>query len=344
MRLRLLLLMVIGSPHLKEFMRLTRRQIVSVAAGTIAIAMLPRRARAQGYPWRPVRLVVGLAAGGATDLVARLIGEWLSNHLSQQFIVENRVGAGGTIAASAVISSPSDGYTILLLGSNHAIGATLYKNLPYVLLRDVTPIAGLMQTANVMVVPPSMPVKTVAEFIDYAKANPGKLSYASGGSGTTVHLSAELFKRLAGLNVVHVPYRGMASAYPDLFNGQVQLAFDNLPGVIEFIRTGRLRALAVTTAARSPALPDVPTVSETVKGFEANVWFGIAGPRGMPAEAVETLNRSINAAFSDSRITARVAELGAVPMPMSPPQFGRLIADEIEKWAEVVKFSGAVAE
>jgi tripartite-type tricarboxylate transporter receptor subunit TctC len=248
------------------------------------------------------------------------------------------------MAAGAVIGSPPDGYTILLLGTNHAIGATLYKNLSYVVQRDITPVAGLMQTTNVMVVPPSVPVKTVAEFIAYAKANPGKLSYASSGSGTTVHLSAELFKTLTGVSLVHVPYRGMALAYPDLFAGQVHVAFDNLPGVIEFVRTGKLRALAVTAATRSAALPDVPTIGETVKGFETNVWYGIAGPKGMPPEAVEILNRSINAAFADPRIKARVAELGAAPMPMSPPQFGKLIADETEKWAEVVKFSGATPE
>src|SRR5215471_12865608 len=250
---------------------------------------------ADKYPVKPVHWVVGFAAGGPNDIVARVLGEWLSNHLGQQFVIENRVGSGGMIAANAVINSPADGYTIMFVAPNNAIGATLYKNLPFVFLRDTAPVAGMMRLTNVMVVPPSLPVKTVPEFIAYAKASPGKLSYASSGNGTSVHMSAELFKMMTGLDMVHVPYRGSAAAYPDLLTGKVHVLFDNLPGSIEFVRSGQLRALGVTTAKRSDALPDVPAIGEIVPGFEAAPWYGISAPKGTPLEVVEILNKSVAA-------------------------------------------------
>ncbi len=325
-------------------MKFPRRQFLHLVAGAVALPAASRIAIAQAYPSRPVRLIVGLAAGGPTDVVARIMGGWLSENLGQQFVVENRTGAGGMIAAGAVINSPPDGYTLLVAGPNHAIGTTLYTNFPFVFHRDTTPVAGLMQTPNVMAVPPLLPVKTVAEFIDYAKANPGKLSYASSGNGTSVHMSAELFKAMTGINMVHVPYRGSSAAYPDLLTGKVDVMFDNLPGSIEFVRTGKLRALGVTTAMRSGALPDVPTIDETVKGYEASAWYGISGPRGIRPEVVETLNKAIATALADPKIKARVGELGAVPMVMTPVDFGKFVAEETEKWAKVVKFSGAKPE
>jgi tripartite-type tricarboxylate transporter receptor subunit TctC len=325
-------------------MKFRRRQFLSLATAAAALPVIPRIASAADYPARPVRLVVGLAAGGPTDIVARVAGAWLSERLGQQFIIENRTGAGGMIATGTVINSPPDGYTLLIVGPNVTIGATLYTNLQFVFQRDSTPIGGLMKTANVMVVPPSLPVRTVAEFIDYAKANPGKLSYASSGNGTSVHLSAELFKAMTGIDLLHVPYRGSSAAYPDLMTGKVDVMFDNLPGSVEYVRTGKLRALGVTTAMRSDALPDVPTVGETIKGYEASVWYGISGPKGMRPETVETLNKAITAALADPKFKARVAELGAVPMPMTPSEFGGFIADDTEKWARVVKFSGAKAD
>jgi tripartite-type tricarboxylate transporter receptor subunit TctC len=310
----------------------------------VALLLLGSAFAADKYPNRPVRWVVGFAAGGPNDIVARIMGEWLSDHLGQPFVIENRTGSGGMIAAESMINSPPDGYTIMFVAPNNAIGATLYKNLRFVFLRDTAPVAGMMRLANVMVVPPSLPVRTVAEFIDYAKANPGKLSFASSGNGTSVHMSAELFKSMTGLNMVHVPYRGSAAAYPDLLTGKVHVLFDNLPGSIEFVRSGKLRALGVTTARRSDALPDVPTVGETVAGYEASVWYGIAAPKGTPPEAVETLNKAVTTALADPKIKARVAELGATPMPMSPAAFGKLVADETEKWGAVVKAAGVTVD
>jgi len=244
-------------------------------------------AAGEKYPSRPVHFVVGFTAGGPNDIVARILSEWLSDHLGQQFVVENRAGSGGMIAANSVINSPPDGYTIMFVAPNNAIGASLYKNLPFVFLRDTVPVAGIMRLTNIMVVPPSLPVRTVAEFIDYAKARPGELSFASSGNGTSVHMSAELFKTMTGINIVHVPYRGSSAAAPDLMTGKVHVMFDNLPGAIEFVRAGQLRALGVTTATRSDALPDIPTVGETVPGYEASVWYGIAAPKGTPPEAIE---------------------------------------------------------
>jgi tripartite-type tricarboxylate transporter receptor subunit TctC len=299
---------------------------------------------ADKFPSKPVHFVVGFAAGGPNDIVARVFGEWLSNHLGQQFVIENRVGSGGMIAANAVINSAADGYTIMFVAPNNAIGQTLYKNLPFVFLRDAAPVAGMMRLTNVMVVPPSLPVKTVPEFIAYAKANPGKLSYASSGNGTSVHMSAELFKMKAGLDMVHVPYRGSAAAYPDLLTGKVHVLFDNLPGSIEFVRSGQLRALGVTTAKRSDALPEVPSIAEIVPGYEASVWYGIAAPRNTPAEVITALNSAFTAALADPKIQTRIAELGGTPMPMSPAEFGRLVADETEKWGAVVRSAGLSVE
>jgi tripartite-type tricarboxylate transporter receptor subunit TctC len=301
-------------------------------------------AAGEKYPSRPVHFVVGFTAGGPNDIVARILSEWLSDHLGQQFVVENRAGSGGMIAANSVINSPPDGYTIMFVAPNNAIGASLYKNLPFVFLRDTVPVAGIMRLTNIMVVPPSLPVRTVAEFIDYAKAHPGELSFASSGNGTSVHMSAELFKTMTGINIVHVPYRGSSAVAPDLMTGKVHVMFDNLPGAIEFVRAGQLRALGVTTATRSDALPDTPTVGETVPGYEASVWYGIAAPKGTPPEAIEVLNKALAEALADPKMKSRIAGLGGVPMPMSPAEFGKLVADETEKWGKVVKFAGISVE
>jgi len=326
--------------QMRSLMRAVR--FVVLLVGFIAAAA-PTLA-ADKYPSKPVHWVVGFAAGGPNDIVARIFGEWLSNHLGQQFVIENRVGSGGMIAANAVINSPPDGYTLMFVAPNNAIGTTLYKNLPFVFLRDTVAVAGTMRLPNIMVVPPSLPVSTVAEFIAHARANPGQLSYASSGNGTSVHMSAELFKSMAGLDMVHVPYRGSAAAYPDLMTGKVHVLFDNLPGSIEFVKTGKLRALGVTTAMRSAALPDVPTVGETLPGYEASVWYGVAAPKGTPPDVVETLNRAFTAALNDPKMKARIAELGGEPMPMSPAEFGRLVTDETEKWGAVVRSAGISVE
>jgi tripartite-type tricarboxylate transporter receptor subunit TctC len=320
------------------------RAVRSLAFALSALFLSGPSSAADKFPSKPVHFVVGFAAGGPNDIVARVFGEWLSNHLGQQFVIENRVGSGGMIAANAVINSAADGYTIMFVAPNNAIGQTLYKNLPFVFLRDSAPVAGMMRLTNVMVVPPSLPVRTVPEFIAYAKANPGKLSYASSGNGTSVHMSAELFKMKAGLDMVHVPYRGSAAAYPDLLTGKVHVLFDNLPGSIEFVRSGQLRALGVTTAKRSDALPEVPSISEIVPGYEASVWYGIAAPRNTPAEVITALNNAFTAALADPKIQTRIAELGGTPMPMSPAEFGKLVADETEKWGAVVRSAGLSVE
>ena len=299
---------------------------------------------ADKFPTRPIKFVVGFLAGGPNDTIARIFCEYLQSHLGQPCVVENKVGQGGMIAAKSVIDSPPDGYTFMFVAPNNAIGQSLYKSLPFNHVRDTTPIAGIMQLANMMVVPPSLPVKTVAEFIAHAKANPGKLSYASSGNGTSVHMSAELFKMMAGLDMVHVPYRGSSAAYPDLMTAKVHVLFDNLPGSIEFVRTGKLRALGVTTAKRSDALPDIPAIGEVVPGYEASVWYGIAAPKGTPPEAIEVLNKALAAALADPKMQARIAELGGTPMPMSPAEFGRLVADETEKWGAVVRSAGLSVE
>jgi tripartite-type tricarboxylate transporter receptor subunit TctC len=308
------------------------------------VSLLAPASAADKYPSKPVHFVVGFAAGGPNDIVARIFGEWLSDHLGQQFVIENRVGSGGMIAANAVINSPADGYTILFVAPNNAIGTTLYKSLPFIFLRDTAPVAGMMRLTNVMVVPPSLPVRSAAEFIAYAKANPGKLSYASSGNGTSVHMSAELFKAMAHLDMVHVPYRGSSAAYPDLMTGKVHVLFDNLPGSIEFVRSGQLRALGVTVAKRWPALPELPTIAETLPGYEASVWYGLSAPKGTPADIVAILNKSVTAGLADPKVKAKLAELGGIPMPMSPAEFGKLVADETEKWAKVVKFANISVE
>src|SRR5262245_53628654 len=315
--------------------------LLGLAGAVLATSLAPA---AEKYPNRPVHFVVGFTAGGPNDIVTRILSEWLSEYLGQQFVVENRAGSGGMIAANSVINSPPDGYTIMFVAPNNAIGASLYKNLPFVFLRDTVPVAGTMRLTNIMVVTPSLPVRTVAEFIDYAKAHPGELSFASSGNGTSVHMSAELFKAMTGINIVHVPYRGSSAAAPDLITGKVHVMFDNLPGAIEFVRAGKLRALGVTTAARSGALPDVPAIGEIVPGYEASIWYGIAAPKGTPDEAVEVLNKAMAAALADPKMKARIAELGGTPMPMTPADFGKLVSDETEKWAKVVKFAGISVE
>ena len=326
-------------PHL-----LGRRAFLHLAAGAAALPAVSRLARAQSYPSRPVHWIVSFSAGGANDTVARIIGQYLSDHLGQQFIIENRVGAGGNVGMESALSSAPDGYTIAFVGPNNAISATLYEKLPFDFIRDSVPVAGTMRLTNVMVVNPAVPANNVAEFIAYAKANPGKINFASGGVGTSPHLSGELFKAMTGVNLVHVPYRGGAPALTDLLAGQVQVLFDNLPGPIGHIRTGRVRALGVTASKRVDSIPDVPTIGETVPGYEATVWYGIAAPKGTPPEIVEKLNQAVNVVLANPKLQIRLAELGGEAMPMTPAEFGKLVADETEKWAKVVKFAGIKPE
>jgi tripartite-type tricarboxylate transporter receptor subunit TctC len=325
-------------------MKLHRRHLLYLAAGAAALPAGSRLAEAEAYPTRPVHWIVSFTAGGPNDTVARLIGQYLSEQLGQQFVIENRVGAGGNIGMGAVLSSPPDGYMIGFAAPNNAINASLYEKLPFDFIRDSVPVAGTMLLTNVMVVHPDVPAKTVAEFIAYAKANPGKINMASSGSGTSVHMSGELFKAMTGIEMQHVPYRGSAPAMQDLLTNRVQVIFDNLPGSIAHIKAGTLRALGVTAGKRSDALPDVPTIGETVPGYEAVVWYGIVAPKGTPPEIVATLNSAVNAVLADPKLKARLAELGGEAMPMTPAQFGKLVADETEKWAKVVKFSGAKAD
>jgi tripartite-type tricarboxylate transporter receptor subunit TctC len=310
----------------------------------LAAALVAPAVAADKYPSRPVHFIAAFAAGGPVDIVARVMADWFSADLGQQFVVENRAGSGGNIGAAAVVNSPPDGYTILFDAPNNAISATLYKKLPFDFIRDTVPVAGVMQLTNIMVVPPSLPVKTVAEFIAYAKARPGELSFASSGNGTSVHMTAALFKAMTGLELIHVPYRGSSAAMPDLMTGKVHVMFDNLPGSVEFVRSGQLRALGVTAVHRSEVLPDVPTIGETVPGYEATIWYGISAPKGTPPEIVAILNKSVAAALADPKMKAKLAELGGIPMPMTPAEFGKLIADETEKWAKVVKFANISVE
>jgi len=296
------------------------------------------------YPARPVRWIVGYPAGGTTDIVARLIGHWLSERLGQQFIIENKPGAGNNIAAEAAINAPPDGYTVFLVNPANAINATLYQKLPFNFMHDTAPVGGIMRVPNVMEVNPSVPAKTVAEFIAYAKANPGKINWASSGNGTSVHLSGELFKIMTGVDLTHVPYRGSAPALTDMISGTVQVMFDNMPSSLPHIQAGKLRALAVTTAQRSDALPGVPTVAETVPGYEASAFFGMSVPRGTPADVIDQLNHEINAALADAAIKAKLAELGGILTPGSPAEFGRTIAQETDKWAKVIKSGGVTLE
>ena len=325
-------------------MRLPRRQFLHLAAATAALPALSRIASAQTYPTRPVRLIIGYPPGGSADLTARLMGQWLSERLGQPVIIESRPGGGTNIATEAVVRAPADGYTLLLVAPANAINASLYDKLNFNFIRDIAPVAGIIRFPNVVVVNPSLPVKTIPELIAYAKANPGKLNMASSGNGSTIHVSGELFKMMTGINMVHVPYRGGAPALTDMISGQVQVMFDNVPTSIEFIRVGKLRPLAVTTATRSEVLPDLPTVADFVPGYEASAWYGVGAPKGTPDEIVLKLNREINAILADPKAKARLAELGASLLPGSPADFARLLADETEKWGKVVKFSGAKAD
>jgi len=318
-------------------MKLPRRRFLHLAAGAAALPAVARIARAQAYPARPVRLIVPFPAGGPTDVVARLIGQWLSDRLGQPFIIENRPGAGSTIATEAVVRAAADGYTLLSVSTSSAINATLYDNLKYNFIRDIAPVATITSQPSVIVVHPSVPAKTVPEFIAHAKANPGRINMASPGIGTSPHVAGELFKIMAGIDMLHVPYRGGAPAYTDLLAGQVQVMFSVTISTIEYIRAGKLRALAVTTATRSQELPDIATVSDFLPGYEASQWFGIGVPRNTPAEIVEKLNKEINAGLADPKINARLADLGGVALPGSPAEFGKLIAAETEKWAKVIR-------
>jgi tripartite-type tricarboxylate transporter receptor subunit TctC len=321
-------------------MKLPRRKFLHLAAGAVALPAVSRIARAQSYPVRPVRIIVGLAAAGMQDILARLIGQWLSERLGQAFVIENRTGGGGNIAAEAVVRAPADGYALLTVGPSNAANATLYDKLSFNFIRDIAPVASLTRVPNVLEVHPSVPAKTVPEFIAYAKANPGKLNMASGGNGTSQHLSGELFKMMTGVNMQHVPYRGAGPALTDLMGGQVQVMFDNVSSSIEYIRGGRLRPLAVTTATRSEALPDIPTVSDFVPGYEASAVNGIGAPRATPTEVVDKLNKEINAGLADPKLRARLADIGAAVLVGSPADYGKLIAEETEKWGKVIKFAG----
>jgi tripartite-type tricarboxylate transporter receptor subunit TctC len=307
---------------------------VAVVAASLA---LPALASAQTYPNRPVHIIVGYAAGGSTDVLARLFGQWLSDRLKQPFIVENRAGAANNIGTEAVTKASPDGYTLLLVNPANAINASLYSKLNFNFMRDIEPVAGFIRVPNVMEVNPNVPAKTVAEFIAYAKANPDKVNVASSGAGTSIHLSGELFKMMTGVKMVHVPYKGSAPMLLDLISGQVQVTFDNMPSSIQHIKAGKLRALAVTTAVRSSELPDVPTVAETVPGYEASAFFGLGAPHGTPKEVVDLLNKEINIALKDPKVLAKLTELGGIPMPGSAADFGKVLAEETAKWEKVVR-------
>jgi tripartite-type tricarboxylate transporter receptor subunit TctC len=322
-------------------MTIRRRQFLTLAGAAVAMPAVARSARAQAYPARPVRIVIGYPPGGSADITARLMAQWLTERLGQSFIVESRAGGGTNIATEAVINAPPDGYTLLLVAPANAINATLYEKLNHNFLRDIMPIAGLIRFPNVVVVNPSVPVKTIPELIAYAKANPRKLNMASSGNGSTIHMSGELFKMMTGVDMIHVPYRGGALALTDMVGGQVQVMFDNIPTAMEFVRGGQLRGLAVTGAGRSETLPDLPTVADFVPGYEATSWYGVGAPKGTPADVIEKLNRETNAILAEPKVKARFLELGASLLPGSPAEFGKLVADETEKWGKVVKFSGA---
>jgi tripartite-type tricarboxylate transporter receptor subunit TctC len=326
-------------PHL-----LGRRQFLHLAAGAVALPAVSRMARAQAYPSRPVRYVVTAPPGGAQDILARLMGQWLSDRLGQPFVIDNRPGGGTNIGTEAVVRAPPDGYTLLSVALPAAVNASLYDNLNFNFIRDIAPVAGIIRVGLVVEVNPSLPVKTITEFIAYTKANPGKVNMASAGNGTGVHMAGELFKMMAGVNMVHVPYRGEAPALTDLLAGQVQVMFGSETATIEQIRAGKLRALAVTTAQRSQLLPDLPVLGDFVPGYEASGWFGVGAPKNTPAEIVEKLNKEINAGLADPKIKARLADLGGTLLAGSPADFGKLIADETEKWGKVVKFAGIKPE
>jgi tripartite-type tricarboxylate transporter receptor subunit TctC len=319
-------------------MKLPRRRFLQLAAGAAALQATLRIAGAQTYPTRPVHIMVGFAAAGPTDIAARLLGQFLSERLGQQFVVENRPGAGSNLATELVVRAPPDGYTLLLVTSANAFNATLYDNLKFDFVRDSTPVAGIMRSNSAMEVTAAVPARTVSEFIAYARANPGKINMATGGNGSPPHVFGELFKSMAGVDLATVHYRGAGPALIDLLGGQVQVMFEDIAGSIEYLRAGKLRALAVTAATRSAALPDVPTIGETVAGYEASGFFGLAAPKHTPTEIVDRLNREINMGLSDDRtLKARLADLGAVPTPITPAQFGKLVTDETEKWSQVIR-------
>jgi tripartite-type tricarboxylate transporter receptor subunit TctC len=318
-------------------MKLPRRNFLHLAAGAAALPVVSRFARAQAYPTRPVRIIVPVAPAGSADIVARLIGQWLSERLGQQFVIDNRPGGGTSIGTEAVVRAPADGYTLLMVGLSNAINATLYDKLNFNFIRDIAPVAGIDREPLVMVVNPSVPAKTVPEFIAYAKANPGKINMASAGNGTPSHVSGELFKMMTGVNLVHVPYRGGGPALTDLLGGQVQVMLASISSSIEYVRAGKLRPLAVTTSTRSDALPDIPSVGDFVPGFEATFWTGIGAPKNTPAEIVDKLNKEVNAALDDPKMKARLADLGGTVLSGSPADFGNLIADETEKWGKVIR-------
>ena len=325
-------------------MKLPRRKFLYLAAGVAALPAVSRIARAQAYPSRPVRIVVGFAAGGPTDIIARLIGQWLSERLGQQFVIENRPGAAGKIATEAVVRAPPDGYTLLQVSTSAAINATLYGKLNYDFIRDIVPVAGIIRAPGVVVVNPTVSARTIPELIAYAKANPGKLTMASPGTGSSPHLAGELFKTMTGVNITLVSYRGDAPAITDLLAGQVQMMIPAPAAFIEYIRAGKVRALAVTTSTRWEGLPDIPTVSEFVPGYEASFWWGVGAPKNTPAEIMDRLNKEINAGLADPKMKARLADLGGTVLPGTPADFGKLIADETEKWGKVIQAANIKAE
>jgi tripartite-type tricarboxylate transporter receptor subunit TctC len=325
-------------------MQPTRRKFLHLTGAAAIATATPSIALAQPYPTRPVRLIVGFAAGGTTDIAGRLMGQWLSERLGQQFVIENRTGAATNIATDAVVHAPADGYTLLVVTASNAINATLYEKLNFNFIRDIAPVAGIIRYPLVMQVNPLFPAKTLPEFISYAKSNPGKISYGSGGSGTSIHVATELFKMMTGVDMIHVPYRGGTPAMTDLMGGQVQVVFNPVPESMEYIKTGKLRPLAVTSATRSEMLPDVPTVGDFVPGYEAIAVQGIGAPKNTPAEIIDKLNKEINAGLADPKLRARFTDLGATAFSGSPADFGRFVSEETEKWAKVVKFSGAKPE
>jgi tripartite-type tricarboxylate transporter receptor subunit TctC len=325
-------------------MKLPRRNFLQLAAGAAALPVVSRIARAQAYPTRPVRLIVGFPPGGGADTYARLMGQWLSERLGQAFIIENRPGAGGNLGAEAVVKAPPDGHTLLQVTGNNAFSAALFEKLNFNFIRDIAPVASIARSPAVLVVNPAVPAKTVPEFIAHAKANSGKLNMASGGNGSVQHVYGEQFKMMTGVDMIHVPYRGTAPALTDLVSGQVQAMFDTLSTSLEFIRAGKLRALAVTTATRLEVLPDIPTVGEFVPSYEASGWLGIGAPKGTSVEIVDRLSKEVRAGVDDPKIRARIAEIGGVPMTMSPAEFGKFIADETEKWGKVIRTANIKAE
>jgi tripartite-type tricarboxylate transporter receptor subunit TctC len=325
-------------------MKILRRKFLELAGAVAAAAAFPRLASALDYPTRPVRIIAGFAAGGGVDITARLIGQWLTERLGQSFVTENRPGAGGNIGTEAVVNAAPDGYTLLLATVPNAVNASLYEKLNFNFIRDIAPVAGIIRVPMVILLNPSVPARTVPEFILYAKANPGKVNMASAGNGSAPHMAGELFKMMAGVDLVHIPYRGQGPALTDLLGGQVQVLFATAPGTTDYISTGKLRALAVTTASRAEVLPELPTVGDFVPGYETSQWYGIGAPRNTSAEIVDKLNKEINAAIADPGMKARFAAIGGEPLPGSPAEFGKLIAEETGKWAKVVRAAGIKPE